>query len=373
MMLSRNLLALAGVTALCLSLAACSEHEDTATSEASLREAVPTSEIAPLEDIDDLLPLATERTHSTTTPMGKPFEALASRTATREELASLADAARTLPVPPSVARLHYEALPVDLYPGGSPSPDDVQQHAIGDCSALAVMAELAYLAPRFVESLIVDHGDGTYGVRMFDPTGRRLTVNVDSRFLTSSHGEIGAVSSRSGRADWATVLEKAIVKYLTVFPVRDEIGGIGSATTAALFTGDGDSRLFPAGTLDAAQMARLVRTSLGRGDLVTGGFRAVVPFGDVSTRTAHSYSVLVPGAEGSMLAMRNPWGANPLRAGGKDRSRDGVLDMPETSAWADQVNLRIIASGAAGTEGRRSPYVPPTGSAAAPRVDDVSP
>ena len=61
---------------------------------------------------------------------------------------------------------------MDLYPFGEPVPADINQHGIGDCSALAVLAEMAYLFPDFIKSIVSDHGDGTYTVAMYDPQGK---------------------------------------------------------------------------------------------------------------------------------------------------------------------------------------------------------
>ena len=79
-------------------------------------------------------PLADGSTHSSLTPMGVHFERFVSKVPTADERAFLSDATREPEVPPSVSSLHFESFPVVLYPNGVPSPSDVNQHAIGDCS-----------------------------------------------------------------------------------------------------------------------------------------------------------------------------------------------------------------------------------------------
>lgn len=305
------------------------------------------------------LPAPEASTHSSRTPMGVHFEGLLAKVPSADERAFLSDAQREPSVPPSVSSLHFEAFPVDLYPNGAPSPADVNQHAIGDCSAASVWASLAMQAPELIQSIIADHGDGTFGVRVFDPAGRRFVIEVDSKFLARSPNALEAVSAKSGKADWATVLEKAALKYLEVYPVVGRIGGIGSELASPIFTGSGDSYAYYPGKLTPSQLTRVVREELARGKLVIGGFHEELPIGDVKTVTAHAYMIAVPATPSAMVTMRNPWGASPRTSGGYDRTRDGLIDVPATADWAATVDLRIIAPGAASGPGTTQPYAPP--------------
>jgi hypothetical protein len=310
-------------------------------------------------------------TRSSVTPMGIHYESLVRRIPTSAERAFLADAAQSPPIPTTSSKLHVEPFTVELYPSGAPSPADVNQHAIGNCSAAAVFASLAYQSPSFVTGLIDDHGDGTFGVHVFDPAGRPLVINVDSTFLANSRNQIAAMSGKDDVADWATVLEKAVMKYLVVFPVVDSIGGIGSEFVSPMFTGSGASFGFMPGRLSPSNVERVVRSTLGSGKIVIGGFKDVLPLGDVNTVRLHAYTILVPpGAY--MLSMRNPWGANRRVTGGLDGARDGVVDVPSLTSWSSLVDLRIIDPGAAQGAGRTTPYTPPVDAPVTtlpPRVD----
>lgn len=305
------------------------------------------------------LPMPEASTHSAITPMGIHYERFASKVPSADERAFLTDATREPAVPPSVSSLHLERFEVDLYPSGVPSPSDVNQHAVGDCSAASVWASLAMQAPGFVQSLIDDHGDGTFGVHVFDPAGRRLVINVDSKFLARNANDLEAVSAKDGKADWATVLEKAALKYLEVYPIVGRIGGIGSELASPIFTGTGDSYAYYPGSLTPAQLTRVVREELARGKIIIGGFNKVLPIGDLKTVTAHAYMIAEPAEAGTMVTMRNPWGASPRASGGYDTTRDGLIDVPAMTSWAQTVDLRIISPGAAGTAGTTEPYEPP--------------
>jgi hypothetical protein len=308
-------------------------------------------------DISDLMHLASGSTSSSQTPMGRYYEDAARHVVTSAERAFLTDPGQLPRVPPSVSHLRFHPFPVELYPSGRPRPADVNQRAIGDCSAAAVMASIALLNPGFIERIVHDRGDGTFTVDAFDPRGRPMTIGVDSRFLGGSSTRLEAVASKTGKADWATVLEKAMMKYLDVFEITPRIGGIGSELASPILTGTGSSFAFMPGTLGTSQLSRVVRGTLGRGKIVIGGFRNVRPVGDLKTVTLHAYSILIPDP-GAMISMRNPWGRTPRVNGSDDTSSDGVLEVPATSTFASEIDLRIIEPGAALGAGISAPYVP---------------
>ena len=101
-----------------------------------------------------------------------------------------------------------------------------------------------------------------------------------------------------------------------------------------------------------------------------GGFKEVVPLGNVSTVRLHAYTIFAPPDAAYMLSMRNPWGANRLTAGGMEESRDGVLDVPAHERWSSIVDLRIIDAKDALGSGRTTPYAPPGTPPRGARVED---
>lgn len=318
-----------------------------------------TPDIAAESSAADSTPAPTGSTHSSITPMGVHFERFASQVPSADQRAFFSDATREPSVPPSVSSLRFESFDVDLYPNGIPSPADVNQHAVGDCSAASVWASLAMQAPSFVQRLIDDHHDGTFGVHVFDPAGRKFVINVDSKFLARNSNDLEAVTAKSGKADWATVLEKAALKYLDVYPVVGRIGGIGSEFASPIFTGTGDSYAYYPGSLTPAQFTSVVEKELAHGKIIIGGFNQVLNIGDLKTVTAHAYMITDPSDASTMVTMRNPWGTSPRANGGYDNSRDGLIDVPATASWARTVDLRIISPGAAGTSGTTETYEPP--------------
>jgi len=128
-------------------------------------------------------------------------------------------------------------------------------------------------------------------VKMFDPQGKPLQVTVSNKFLTGNGHNIDAVSGKNNTATWATVLEKAIMKYNVIYKVNPDIGGIGSEHVVPLFTGDGNSFAFSPGKLTARELARVVNVCLDQGKLMIGGFnRAGLPVDNSETVKAHAYT-----------------------------------------------------------------------------------
>jgi hypothetical protein len=325
--------------------------------------------------IADLAPKSSDDTTSLNTPLGSRYDSVAGHVATNQELAFLHDAHAQPAIPGSTSGLHWNAATVILYPlGPLPVPADVNQHAIGNCDGDTAFASLAYLAAPFIQRIITDNHDGTFTVAMYDPKGQRLAVSLDAQFLFDDGGSIGEVSGKGGIADWATVLEKATMKYIQVFPVVSDIGGIGSEHQTPMFTGAGGSVAFERGTLSPADLTRVVKAVLAAGKIVSGGFgidgKALA--NGFQTVTGHGYAVLPPKTDAFMIAMRNPWGVEPT-ANGYDGSTDGVMDIPPDSDWAGTIDLRVINPGDACGPGVIAPYVPPAAATRAREVNIVEP
>lgn len=303
-------------------------------------------------DITDLMTYSNGRTLSSLTPMGKKFENRHVTTPEDKIWLSTADNEPDL-LPSASSLVQLKEFPVTLYPYGTPMPADVNQHAIGDCSAVAVLASFAYLYPDFIKAIITDNGNKTYTVAMFDPQGNPVNVAVTNKFLADKNGTIGAVTGKSNKATWSTVLEKAIMKWQYIYKVNTDIGGIGSEHAAPLFTGDGDSFAFSANKLSAEQLYRAVGVTLNQGKIVIGGFKQgdIIVSGNHKTVSGHAFTFMYSLDKTALFSMRNPWG-------GED---DGVMNVPDNGIVPPLIDLRIINPGKAAqySKGIPTPYNPP--------------
>lgn len=309
-------------------------------------------------DIEDIMHLAESFTESSKTPMGKHYEGR--HVTTDDDLMWLADASNEPDASMDVEGLSWKDCDVTLYPFGTPLPADINQTAIGDCSALSVMASMAYMYPDFIKSIIRDNGDKTYDVAMFDPQGNPVTVSVSSRFMVNREGKLGAVAGKNGVATWATVLEKAIMKYNCIYKVNVPIYGIGSEHAAPLFTGNGSSFSFQPYKLTADELARAVLASLRQGKIIVGGFReSNVPVeGTFVTVNMHAYSVMKSANPDALFAMRNPWG---WAAGSIDGKEDGTMNIFDDGKVPPTIDIRVMDPGVAAEYAQDFlfPYVPP--------------
>ena len=278
-------------------------------------------------------------TSSKITPMGKHFESYAA--ASDEDKAWLANSSNQ----PDAAWLNvggytnWTAKTINLYPFGSPTPADVNQHSIGDCCMCAVFASFAYLYPDWIKTLIEKNGN-YYTVHMFDPQGNPIDVVVDNKLMCNSSGGCAQVSGKNGVFNWATIMEKALMKWETRFRC-DNIGGIGTEFAAPPFTGVGSSFSFSPDKLYNSEFSLLVDYALSNGLISVGGFNVGgLVCGELETITAHAFTMMYPD-EGSeyLFVMRNPWGN-----GG---SIDGKLQIPNKREILKTIDFRLVYPGAA--------------------------
>lgn len=311
-------------------------------------------------DINDLMPFSNGDTHSTWTPMGQFCENRHKTTDSDLEWLANPDNEPTIAI--EAEHLDWHDCDVVLYPYGTPVPADVNQHAIGDCCALAVFASMAYLYPSFIKDIITDNGDHTYTVKMYDPQGEPVSVTLSSKFLCNGELNCDGVTGKHGVVCWSSILEKAVMKWNSVYHCNNLLDGIATEHTAPLFTGNGDSFAFSSGVLDYEQMERAVTVLLNQGYLVIGGFKddgELIGDGPYKTVNGHAFTFLLDESTDALYGMRNPWGY----ANGSDPSdpKDGVAAIVNDGRTQPQIDLRVCHPGAALSYKQTLllPYTPP--------------
>ena len=277
-------------------------------------------------------------TASDVTPMGKHFDNYPAATA--EDKAWLAN-------PNNQPDLNYHELSgkswkaqtITLYPFGSPEPADVNQHSIGDCCMCAVFASFAYIYPEWIKTLIEQDGNN-FTVHMFDPQGNPVDVVVDNKLMCNSDGGVGQVFGKNNKYNWASIMEKALMKWETRFKCN-RIGGIGTEHAAPPFTGNGASYSFSPDKLFNSEFDLVVDYALSHGMISVGGFNVpdlVCGPSEMKTVTGHAFTVMYPdeGADYKFV-MRNPWGH-----GGK---QDGKLEIPNKREYLKTIDFRLVYPG----------------------------
>jgi len=338
-----------------------------------------------LSKVDNLInKYGSGHSHTDKTPMGRHYENW--RAATTEDIAWLLDPANDDDLHKYDNKWAWVERPVNLYPYGDPLPADANQHGIGDCCAIAVFASFAYVHPDFIKSIIKDNGDKTYTVSMYDPKGTPIKVKVNSKVLVNNYGngDPDCVTGKSNQITWATILEKAIMKYNHRFENKSDIGGIGTENVVPLFTGNGDSfSIDPFTKITAEELSWVVKVCLERGKFVIGGFRhggmtISDEFSDL-TVNGHAYTFMHSSNSKALFAMRNPWGGwgNALDAVVNiydltGRNRDNNKDSPASINIPSMIDLRIVEAGEAAKfgSGVLYPYNPPLSAAEPMRVSE---
>lgn len=286
-------------------------------------------------------------THSSSTPMGKHFESY--RAATEEDKAWLADPNNQPDLSwHELSGWQWTAKSITLYPmASSPTPADVNQHSIGDCCMCAVFASFAYNYPQWIKTIIEQNSSTQFTVHMFDPKGNPVDVVVDNKLMCNSSGGCGQVYGKNTKYDWATIMEKALMKWETRFKCN-KIGGIGTEHAAPPFTGNGDSFSFDWGDkMYNSEYPLLVDYALSNGMIGVGGFHEDdVLMGELNTVTGHAFTVMYAdeGADYAFV-MRNPWGNEPSGSTSSNRT-DGKLKIPFDHQKLRLVDFRFVFPGA---------------------------
>ncbi len=284
--------------------------------------------------------------HSDITPMGRHFERY--QAATDEDKEWLANPNNQ----PDANWMNigdlknWTAKTITLYPFGSPVPADVNQHAIGNCCMCAVFASFAYIYPEWIKTIIEKDGNN-YTVHMFDPKGNPIDVVVDNKLLCNSGGGVGQVFGKNNKYNWATIMEKALMKWETRFRCNG-IEGIGTEHAAPPFTGNGDSYSFDWGDrLYNAEYPMVVDYALSNGMIGVGGFHeSDVLMGELKSVTAHAFTVMYADeGEDYLFVMRNPWGNEPNGSTAANRT-DGKLKIPNEHEKLRLVDFRLVYPGA---------------------------
>ena len=230
----------------------------------------------------------------------------------------------------------YSTTAGALFAPAGPGMADVNQGRLGDCYLLASLAEVALQNKNAIENMIVDNGDGTYGVR-FLVGGAARWVTVDNELPN------GGALFNYGVNLWASLIEKAYAQAQAqgvitgvAFDAGNSYSSIGNGGAAmnclAQITGASVNTQFFAGTSgwnETIRNASLVLTARASGlstafvlssvaaDLLLGNdvvvdskTTAADALGRETLVAGHAFSVYGFDVGTGMLELRNPWGVH---------------------------------------------------------------
>ena len=287
-------------------------------------------------ELDDLLPYITDLTYSSRTPMGRHF--LYHRNVSDEEKAWLESTKEVFDgAGEDVKVLGFD---INLFPHGKPVLADVHQKAVDDCNAMSVLADMAFLYPDFIKSIIHKEAADSFRVDMFDPEGRPIVVCVSNRFPVREGGYPIFCVGEDDSYNWISIMEKSAMKWIQVYNHINMISGCNAEMITPMFTGDGRSFCIQPGRLGSKDLARMVNTCLEHGMMVNGGFlNSDIPLDGHKTIAKHGHSFLPPQRKGALYAIRNPWGGG---------ANDHVMNvMSDNTVVPPLIDIRVISPGAA--------------------------
>jgi hypothetical protein len=218
-----------------------------------------------------------------------------------------------------------------LFPDGNVSVTDVNQsQKAGDCYLAATLASIAEVNPNLIKNGIKDNKDGTYKIRMYDPSGREIWVGVDDKQDNGHHS-----AGKHGVANWSSLYEKAYQKYNSVYHADGAIentgaggannGGFGPNVMKAFTGTDAPWKDMNEKTTKGEEVGKEIQKALTEGRPVTSGtanHHAVK--GGVELKAGHAYSVTKAYQKDGKwyVQVRNPWGWNPTDLTDISRKKD---------------------------------------------------
>ena len=217
-----------------------------------------------------------------------------------------------------------------LWKSASVGTDEVIQGYLGDCYFCAAIAALASTPTgmRYLRSMIVDNGDGTYTVTFGN--GRSETVTSDVATYRSDGSLDVAAQVAADGAFWFVILEKA---YAALKGSYHDIGdGTHRATDVfADFGLGGSTTTVSRFTADATLQPLLDRANAGVPVTAGGRVGNILQSMGADAGDGHEFSVLSYDPDKQLVTLRNPWGTNsghtPYGAVSTNGDADGVFTL----------------------------------------------
>ena len=232
---------------------------------------------------------------------------------------------------------NYKAIALPLFGlSGLPSVNDVNQGELGDCVVCATMIDMVVNHPNMLGSMIVNNGNGTYGVRFFiDGTADWVTVN-NQMPVNSSANLVFNNAYAANDSFWADLIEKAYAELSASGQLGhpavnsyDNINGNYASIVLPAFTGAAVT-LYDSSSPTWTADKQIFIQDLGIGDdlLLDDAQPAGVNTTDSAGKTQlagdHEFAVIGYDSATGNFIVRNPWGVN---APGYSQSYDTQFEV----------------------------------------------
>ena len=219
-----------------------------------------------------------------------------------------------IPIEPGYSKANFSNKP--LFANAGPSVNDIFQGSVGDCYFMAFLGATAKMRPDRIRQLVVDLGDGTYGVHFSRKNGSGFDstfVRVDGDLYTDSNGKL--VYADAGQSDsiWAPIVEKAWAFFRYNQGTYASIAGGDGFVQEALAMELTNRAVGIHPEVDtAAELASYLKTQLTAGKPTVMGGPPGLNANTTLTggrSSAHIYVVdaVYTTTAGTFVRLRNPW------------------------------------------------------------------
>ena len=221
-----------------------------------------------------------------------------------------------------------------LFGASGPNWNDINQGRLGDCYLESCLAEVAYLNPSVISSMITVNGNGTYAVR-FDVNGAAQYVTVNSELAN------GGSIFNQGTNIWASLVEKGYAQFqasgvctgntvnygnswstignggFAEYALEEITGSAtitdycasGSAWVCNTYTSSQSLTSSSTGNSTTAIQQSLIAELSGGDDVILSSWTNARDASGLTTLVAsHAMSVYGFDASTGMFEIRNPWG-----------------------------------------------------------------
>ncbi|HEX8912136.1 MAG TPA: C2 family cysteine protease, partial [Humisphaera sp.] len=221
-----------------------------------------------------------------------------------------------------------------LFAAAGPTIDDVRQGMEGTCYFLAGLAAVARINPDQIRQAVVEMGDGTFVVRLYDgDTANYYRLDADLPVRPSDGSTAGPVYARFGKENsiWVAMLEKA---HATHNGDYDEVDGGHVETPYEELALPLDTEHVPdygAGSMNAvaSDIAAAVAAKKAISvSTVSGSFN----LGDKIVKS-HVYTLVSINTTAKTVTLRNPWAS------------DAGYDKGGVKAWVQGPNDGYVTFG----------------------------
>jgi hypothetical protein len=177
-------------------------------------------------------------------------------------------------------------------------------------------------------------------------------MKVDGQFPVDNDGNMIGEGSTTNTANWASVMEKAVAKYMEIYKTGGGTGGYealngeGPETILPMLTGVKTTSADAADTLSASDMKQTLQTAIASGAAITTGTANDVTYDNGKIVNAHGYAVLglVVSNGQDCVQIRNPWGTSQTGNGYGTQPPDGGVSTIPLTDFVKNFDIRIVAT-----------------------------